>query len=98
MIVEWSETCRQNPSRTLPRKCTATAEPMKAQSNRNCGAKSRITTMDAPAKRGYAPHVLAGLPRRAQDGESRLLRTKSELPHQEPLIVRGSCRHRSGGD
>src|SRR3984893_3683397 len=50
MMVEWSETCRQNPSRTLPRKCTAIAEPRKAQTTRNCGANRRITMTKNPEK------------------------------------------------
>ena len=49
-MVEWSETWRQNPSRTLPRKCTATADAMKAHTTRNWGAKNRITMAEAPAK------------------------------------------------
>src|SRR5690348_2265148 len=64
MMVEWSETWRQNPSRTLPRKCTASAEATKAHTTRNCGAKRRITMADHP--KGLDRVVLAGLRDSAQ--------------------------------
>src|SRR5690349_22229894 len=63
--VEWSETCRQNPSRTLPRKCTATAEAMNVQRSRNCGAKRRINMVEAQTKN--KSHYLAGSPARAKE-------------------------------
>jgi hypothetical protein len=50
MMVEWSETCRQKPSRTLPRKCTASADAMKVHRTRNCGAKRRITMREIRQK------------------------------------------------
>src|SRR6516225_3438295 len=68
MIVEWSETWRQNPSRTLPRKCTATADAMKAHTTRNWGAKSRITMAEAPRKMEWLA-LLAGLRDQAQGSQ-----------------------------
>src|SRR5579859_7235577 len=65
MMVEWSETCRQKPSRTLPRKCTASAEAMKAHRTRNCGANRRITMARNPEKK-MVGGVLAGLHNPAQ--------------------------------
>ena len=59
MMVEWSENWRQNPSRTLPRKCTAMAEPMKAQTTRNCGANKRVITGKTRQKPHYNPESLA---------------------------------------
>jgi hypothetical protein len=66
MMVEWSETCRQKPSRTLPRKCTAIADAMKAHRTRNCGAKRRIT-MRGIRKKKLIMVSLAGLHDPAQD-------------------------------
>src|SRR6202035_3771610 len=57
MMVEWSENCRQNLSRTLPRKCTAIAEPRKAQTTRNCDATRRMTMARTPQKASGAVFI-----------------------------------------